>query len=56
MSVIRVGSNTKYADGWDAVFGKGPAGRKPAKASKKAAKKKVVAKTKAKKPAKSRRG
>ena len=25
MSVIRVGSNAKYADGWSLVFGKGKA-------------------------------
>lgn len=29
MSVIRVGSTSKYADGWDIVFG-GSRGRKPA--------------------------
>jgi hypothetical protein len=58
MSVIRVGSNSKYADGWDAVFGKGGGGRKAVSGKKpgKAAKKKVVTKTKARKPSKSRRG
>lgn len=69
MSVIRVGSTSKYAEGWDSIFGGGKAGKtttaakKPgtasaAKAGKKqasrAAKKKVV--TKARKPGKSRRG
>ena len=41
MSVIRVGSTSKYADGWAAVFGKAakPAAGKKAKAVKKAAKK-----------------
>jgi len=71
MSVIRVGSTSKYADGWDSIFGGRRAtkatasARKPAKAAKpapKAAKKKAsrVAKktavTKARKPGKSRRG
>lgn len=64
MSVIRVGSTSRYAEGWGAVFGgaAGPQGRgkkavaKKAKPAKKAAKtpKKVV--TKARKPGKSRRG
>jgi hypothetical protein len=41
MSLVRVGSNSKFADGWDAAFGggkkKSKAGKtaKPAKASKK---------------------
>jgi hypothetical protein len=41
MSVIRVGSNSKYADGWSNVFGssKASAGKTAAKASKKSAKK-----------------
>jgi hypothetical protein len=41
MSVIRVGSTSKYADGWAAVFGKAakPAAGKKSKAVKKAAKK-----------------
>ena len=72
MSVIRVGSNGTYAEGWDAIFsGRRPATKKagPAKASKakatpapKAGKKKAsrVAKktavTKPRKPGKSRRG
>jgi len=38
MSVIRVGSNGSYAEGWDGVFGKGKAGKAKA-ASKKTAKK-----------------
>lgn len=45
MSLIRVGSNSKFAEGWDSAFGskkKAAAGKtgkvsKPAKASKKAA-------------------
>lgn len=41
MSVIRVGSNSKYADGWSNVFGssEASAGKTAAKASKKSAKK-----------------
>lgn len=71
MSLIRVGSTSKYADGWDSIFGgrKGSkasaSAKKPAPAAKpapRAAKKKAsrVAKkkavTKASKPGKSRRG
>lgn len=71
MSVIRVGSTNKYADGWDSIFGGRRAAKttssakRPAKAAKpapKAARKKAsrVAKkkavTKARKPGKSRRG
>ena len=71
MSLIRVGSSNKYAEGWDSIFGgrKGTkttsSAKKAAKAAKptpKAAKKKasrVVKKkavTKARKPGKSRRG
>jgi hypothetical protein len=43
MSVIRVGSNSKYADGWSNVFGssKASAGKTAAKASKKSAKKRT---------------
>lgn len=56
MSVIRVGSSTKYADGWDTVFG----GRKTAtKKTSAGTKKKTVKKTAkkaAKKAAKARRG
>ncbi|MGI9178425.1 MAG: hypothetical protein ACR2IT_11305 [Pirellulales bacterium] len=65
MSVIRVGSSSKYADGWDAAFGgrratakkaAAPA-KKVATASKRspvAVKKKVTSKPR--KPARSRRG
>lgn len=35
MTIVRVGSNQKYAEGWDQVFGKGKAKKKPAKAAKK---------------------
>lgn len=51
MSIIRVGSNEKYANGWESAFGKEPAkksapakksdaaaAKKPAKAAKKTAK------------------
>ena len=39
MSVIRVGSSTKYADGWDTAFGgRKTAAKKKAPAKKKAAK------------------
>jgi hypothetical protein len=41
MSVIRVGSNSKYADGWSNIFGtaKASAGKSGTKAAKKTAKK-----------------
>lgn len=39
MSVIRVGSTTKYAEGWGAVFGKAPAGTKKSAKKTRAAKK-----------------
>lgn len=65
MSVIRVGSTNKYAEGWDAIFGgrksgvgktaKKSAGTKAAKAKASRAVKKKAA-TKARKPGKSRRG
>jgi len=64
MSVIRVGSNGSYAEGWDEVFGKGKtkaAGKKTAKkaakkkpATKKVAKKKAATKTAKKKTGKKR--
>ena len=51
MSVIRVGSNSKYADGWSNVFGssKASSGKSSTKASTKSAKKgtKKVVKKKA---------
>ena len=72
MSVIRVGSSSTYAEGWDSIFGgRTPAAKKSGKAraskakaapATKAGKKKasrVVKKkavTKARKPGKSRRG
>jgi hypothetical protein len=48
MSVIRVGSNGTYAEGWDQIFG-GRSMKKAGKATKKAAKKpaKKAAKKKA---------
>ena len=41
MSVIRVGSNSKYADGWSKIFGSGKAsaGKSATKSAKKTAKK-----------------
>lgn len=39
MTITRVGTNAKYADGWDSAFGKQPAGGAK-KAGKAAAKKK----------------
>ena len=47
MSVIRVGSNNSYAEGWDQVFGgtKGKAKAGKTKAAAKAATKKAAAKT-----------
>lgn len=59
MSVIRVGSNGSYAEGWDKVFGKARAvkagGTKTAKKSvKKVAARKASAKKAAKKAGKKR--
>ena len=54
MSIIRVGSTSSYAEGWEAIFGGGgAAGKKPRAnaGAKKAAKKKVAAKKTAKKKA-----
>ncbi len=58
MSVIRVGSTGKYADGWEQIFGGAGGGRKGKPAAKKAKPKaKKAARTKAvKKKAKARRG
>lgn len=68
MSLIRVGSTSKYAEGWDSIFGGGTsAARKPApktaraKAAKKsvtkaARKAKTKTVTKGRKPGKRRRG
>jgi len=53
MSVIRVGSNSTYADGWSNIFGKGKAspGKKVAKkaGAKKAARRKTAKKKSARK-------
>lgn len=49
MSTVRVGSNEKYAEGWDKVFGgkRKPAGKKAVKkAVKKSVKKKAAPKKK----------
>ena len=55
MSIIRIGSNEKYAEGWDKAFGKGKKTTKSAapkkKTAKKATKKKAAPKS-AKKGAK----
>jgi hypothetical protein len=51
MSVIRVGSSSKYADGWDAAFG-GQRGAAKKSAAKKVAPAKKVAQAKAVAPAK----
>jgi hypothetical protein len=71
MSVIRVGSSNKYAEGWDSIFGGGKATKKSAgpkaakgkaasaaKAGTKKASRAVKKKTvtKVRKPGKSRRG
>jgi hypothetical protein len=59
MSIIRVGSNAKYADGWSQIFGASTKKRAAKKASaKKAATPKAGAKKAAKKKpaAKKRRG
>lgn len=51
MSIIRVGSTSSYAEGWEAIFGAG--GKKP---SAKKATKKATKKAAKKKAAKARRG
>lgn len=59
MSIIRVGSTSNYAEGWEAIFGAGgDAGKKPrgkATAKKSAKKKAASKKTAKKKAAKARR-
>jgi len=57
MSVIRVGSTSTYADGWETIFGRATTGASRAKKAKKksaakASKKKVATRRVAKKPAK----
>lgn len=50
MTIVRVGTNKKFAEGWDAAFGGKKATKKnSAKAEKKAAPAKKSAKKKAKK-------
>jgi hypothetical protein len=50
VTITRVGTNAKYADGWDAAFsGKRSAGKKSASKAKKPAAKKASAKKSAKK-------
>jgi len=53
MSVIRVGSTSTYADGWESIFGGATGGAKRAKkkSAAKASKKKAAGKRAAKKPA-----
>jgi len=48
MSVIRVGSTSKYADNWTAIFGGKKAAKKAKKAKAKAAKKPAKKKSKKK--------
>lgn len=48
MSLVRVGSNSKFADGWDAAFGSGKKKSKAGKAAK-VNKKKVASPKKASK-------
>jgi hypothetical protein len=43
VSIIRIGSNSKYASGWESAFGKGATAKKDG-AKKKAAPKKKAAK------------
>ena len=50
MSIIRIGSNEKYAQGWDKAFGKGKSSAKSTKAA--APKKKTAKKTVKKKAVK----
>lgn len=57
MSVIRVGSNSKYADGWSKIFGstKGAAAKSATKAATKGVKKAAKTGTKKKAAAKKKR-
>ncbi|MFI4874689.1 MAG: hypothetical protein ACIALR_05105 [Blastopirellula sp. JB062] len=54
MSIIRVGSNQKYSNGWESAFGKESAKKSGASAAKKTAKKKS-AKSAVKKSAKKKK-
>ncbi|MGY8768743.1 MAG: hypothetical protein ACKVH8_10010 [Pirellulales bacterium] len=49
MSIIRVGTNKKYSEGWDAAFGKSSKKSTKKTASKKTATKAAAKKKKAKK-------
>ena len=50
MTIVRIGSNAKYADGWETAFGKGKKSAAATKTAKKApSKKKAAPKKKAKK-------
>jgi hypothetical protein len=56
MSIIRVGSTSTYAEGWEAIFGGTDKGRAKAAGKKAAAKKTAKKKAAKKKAAKARRG
>jgi len=55
MSVIRVGSTSTYAAGWDAIFGGATGRKKTRRAAGKAAKRKTTAKPQAVKAARKAR-
>jgi hypothetical protein len=44
VSIIRIGSNSKYASGWESAFGKGATAKKDGAKKKAAAPKKKAAK------------
>jgi hypothetical protein len=56
VTIVRVGTNKKYSDGWEAAFGKGSAKRKSTAAkAKKSAGKKPARSSAKKKPAKGKK-
>jgi hypothetical protein len=56
VTIVRVGTNKKYSEGWDSAFGKAAVKKKSAAASpKKAAKKKPAPSSAKKKPAKGKK-
>jgi hypothetical protein len=57
VTIVRVGTNKKYSEGWEAAFGKGPKRAKPAKGAKKPARstKKAAKSSSKKRPAKGKR-
>lgn len=52
VTIVRVGSNQKFSDGWDKAFGKGTAGKSAATSAAQGKKPAADAKKKTAKPAK----